>query len=61
MRSRSTTRTISSGSGPNRTRTTFGPSNADWFLHGGDGFYAVPDPWDYNLVYAEMQGGGVMR
>ncbi len=48
--------------GPNRTRTTFGPSNADWFrMHGGDGFYAVPDPWDYNLVYAEMQGGGVVR
>jgi photosystem II stability/assembly factor-like uncharacterized protein len=48
--------------GPNRTRNTFGPSNADWFrMHGGDGFYAVPDPWDYNLVYAEMQGGGVVR
>jgi photosystem II stability/assembly factor-like uncharacterized protein/uncharacterized membrane protein YgcG len=48
--------------GPNRTRTTFGPSNADWFrMHGGDGFYAVPDPLDYNLVYAEMQGGGVVR
>ena len=48
--------------GPNRTRTTFGPTNADWFrMHGGDGFYAVPDPLDYNLVYAEMQGGGVVR
>ncbi len=48
--------------GPSRTRNTFGPSNADWFrMHGGDGFYAVPDPWDYNLVYAEMQGGGVVR
>jgi photosystem II stability/assembly factor-like uncharacterized protein len=48
--------------GPNRTRTTFGPSNADWFrMHGGDGFYAVPDPLDFNLVYAEMQGGGVVR
>ncbi len=48
--------------GPNRTRTTFGTSNADWFrMHGGDGFYAVPDPLDYNLVYAEMQGGGVVR
>ena len=48
--------------GPSRTRNTFGPTNADWFrMHGGDGFYAVPDPWDYNLVYAEMQGGGVVR
>jgi photosystem II stability/assembly factor-like uncharacterized protein len=48
--------------GPNRTRTTFGPTNADWFrMHGGDGFYSVPDPLDYNLVYAEMQGGGVVR
>ena len=48
--------------GPSRTRNTFGPTNADWFrMHSGDGFYAVPDPWDYNLVYAEMQGGGVVR
>ncbi|MFI5232011.1 MAG: WD40/YVTN/BNR-like repeat-containing protein, partial [Gemmatimonadales bacterium] len=48
--------------GPSRSRNTFGPTNADWFrMHGGDGFYAVPDPWDYNLVYAEMQGGGVVR
>ena len=48
--------------GPSRTRNTFGPSNAEWFrMHGGDGFYAVPDPRDYNLVYAEMQNGGVVR
>ncbi|HXD22321.1 MAG TPA: hypothetical protein VN613_03105, partial [Gemmatimonadaceae bacterium] len=48
--------------GPSRSRNTFGPTNADWFrMHGGDGFYAVPDPLDYNLVYAEMQGGGVVR
>jgi photosystem II stability/assembly factor-like uncharacterized protein len=48
--------------GPSRTRNVFGPSNAEWFrTHGGDGFFAVPDPWDNNLVYAEMQSGGVVR
>lgn len=48
--------------GPSRTRTTFGPSNADWYrMHGGDGFYNVPDPTDRNLVYAEMQSGGIVR
>lgn len=48
--------------GPSRTRTTFGPTNADWFrMAGGDGFYAVPDPLDYTLVYAESQQGGVVR
>jgi hypothetical protein len=30
-------------------------------MHGGDGFYAVPDPLDHDLVYAEMQQGGVVR
>ncbi|HEY5061148.1 MAG TPA: hypothetical protein VII52_06405, partial [Gemmatimonadaceae bacterium] len=48
--------------GPSRTRNTFGPTNADWArMAGGDGFYAVPDPSDHNLVYAEMQQGGVVR
>ncbi|HEV8448535.1 MAG TPA: hypothetical protein VGQ44_17015 [Gemmatimonadaceae bacterium] len=48
--------------GPSRTRTTFGPTNADWFrMAGGDGFYAVPDPLDRDLVYAESQQGGVVR
>ena len=48
--------------GPSRTRNAFGPSNAEWFrMHGGDGFYAVPDPLDHDLVYAEMQQGGVVR
>jgi photosystem II stability/assembly factor-like uncharacterized protein len=48
--------------GPSRTRTTFGPTNADWFrMAGGDGFYAVPDPLDNSLVYAESQQGGVVR
>jgi photosystem II stability/assembly factor-like uncharacterized protein len=48
--------------GPSRTRNTFGPTNADWYrMSGGDGFYAVPDPWDNNFVYAESQQGGVGR
>jgi photosystem II stability/assembly factor-like uncharacterized protein len=48
--------------GPSRTRNVFGPTNADWArMAGGDGFYAVPDPLDHNLVYAEMQQGGVVR
>ena len=48
--------------GPSRTRNSFGPTNADWFrMAGGDGFYAVPDPLDHNLVYAESQQGGVVR
>jgi photosystem II stability/assembly factor-like uncharacterized protein len=48
--------------GPSRTRNSFGPSNADWFrMAGGDGFYAVPDPFDHQIVYAESQQGGVVR
>ena len=48
--------------GPSRTRNSFGPSNAEWFrMAGGDGFYAVPDPLDHTLVYAESQQGGVVR
>ncbi len=48
--------------GPSRTRNTYGPTNADWFrMAGGDGFYAVPDPLDHQLVYAESQTGGVVR
>src|SRR5215217_95280 len=48
--------------GPSRTRNSFGPSNADWFrMAGGDGFYAVPDPFDHQIVYAESQTGGVAR
>jgi len=48
--------------GPSRTRNTYGPTNADWSrMAGGDGFYAVPDPADHNIVYAESQTGGVVR
>ncbi|HEU4990721.1 MAG TPA: hypothetical protein VFT41_13130, partial [Gemmatimonadaceae bacterium] len=48
--------------GPSRTRYTYGPTNAMWFrMSGGDGFYAVPDPTDRHLVYAESQQAGVQR
>ncbi len=48
--------------GPSRTRYTYGPTNAMWFrMSGGDGFYAVPDPNDHHLVYAESQQAGVQR
>jgi photosystem II stability/assembly factor-like uncharacterized protein len=48
--------------GPSRTRNAYGPTAAEWYrTHGGDGFFAVPDQWDNNFVYAEMQSGGVVR
>jgi photosystem II stability/assembly factor-like uncharacterized protein len=48
--------------GPNRTRNTFGPTNADWVrMAGGDGFFNVTDRFDANVVYAESQNGGIQR
>ncbi len=48
--------------GPSRTRNSYGPTNAQWFrMTGGDGFYAVPDPLDPKLVYAEAQNGDIAR
>lgn len=48
--------------GPNRTRSPFGPSNADWVrMAGGDGFFNVTDKFDPTVVYAESQNGGVVR
>ncbi len=48
--------------GPNRTRTPFGPSNADWYrMAGGDGFFNVTDRFDPKIVYAESQNGGIVR
>ncbi|MCO4099569.1 MAG: glycosyl hydrolase [Gemmatimonas sp.] len=48
--------------GPNRTRNTFGPTNADWVrMAGGDGFFNVTDKFDANVVYAESQNGGIQR
>ena len=48
--------------GPNRTRGTFGPTNADWKrMAGGDGFFNVADVFDPTTVYAESQNGGIVR
>ena len=34
----------------------------DWYrVGGGDGFYSLIDPTDYNIVYAESQNGNVRR
>lgn len=39
-----------------------GISNADWaFTAGGDGFYSFRHPTDKDVVYAESQGGGLVR
>lgn len=48
--------------GPNRTRSSFGPTNADWVrMAGGDGFFNVADRFDPTIVYAESQNGGIVR
>jgi photosystem II stability/assembly factor-like uncharacterized protein len=48
--------------GPNRTRTTTGPTNEDWFsVGGGDGFVCRVDPNDPDQIYAESQGGAFTR
>lgn len=37
-------------------------TNADWqFIHGGDGFHVAFDLVDPNIVYAESQGGELVR
>src|SRR5688500_8771448 len=48
--------------GPSQTRNAAGITNADWYrVAGGDGFYAMADPTDYNTVYAESQNGNMSR
>jgi len=48
--------------GPSRTTNRHGIRNDDWFIvTGGDGFQAVVDPEDPNIVYAESQHGGLVR
>jgi photosystem II stability/assembly factor-like uncharacterized protein len=48
--------------GPSQTRGNNGITNADWYrVGGGDGFFTQIDPTDYNIVYAESQGGAVQR
>jgi len=40
----------------------YGITNADWqFVNDGDGFHAAFDPADPNIVYAESQGGALVR
>ena len=47
--------------GPSSVRN--GPIlSQDWYrVGGGDGFYSQVDPSDYNIVYAESQGGNMRR
>jgi photosystem II stability/assembly factor-like uncharacterized protein len=48
--------------GPSRTSTKEGIRNSDWtMIGGGDGFYAVFDPADKDVIFAESQGGSVHR
>ena len=48
--------------GPVRTHTKEGIRNSDWtMIGGGDGFYAVFDPDDKDVIFAESQGGSVHR
>jgi photosystem II stability/assembly factor-like uncharacterized protein len=44
--------------GPSRTMYSEGIRKSDWFtVGGGDGFFAVPDLKDPNIVYTDLQGG----
>ena len=48
--------------GPSRTRSASGIVNSDWFVtQGGDGFRSQVDPEDPNTIYAELQGGSLIR
>jgi photosystem II stability/assembly factor-like uncharacterized protein len=47
---------------PSRTQFRQGISNEEWVrVGGGDGFFAVPDPTDPDVVYVESQDGNVSR
>jgi len=48
--------------GPSRTKSTAGILSSDWFITVfGDGFTSKVDPEDPNTIYAEWQGGGLVR
>ncbi len=48
--------------GPSRTRSEHGILNQDWWVtQGGDGFVSRIDPEDPNTIYAELQGGTIVR
>ena len=49
-------------SGPSRTTTSHGITNADWFTTVvGDGFRTIADPKDPNIIYGEAQYGVLQR
>jgi photosystem II stability/assembly factor-like uncharacterized protein len=51
-----------SWAGPSRTLFRRGITNDEWVrVGGGDGFFAVPDPADPDIVYVESQDGNVQR
>ena len=51
---------ILGGTQDNGTPRTLTGSSNDWqSIYGGDGFYALVDPTNPNLVYAESQNGGL--
>lgn len=48
--------------GPSRTTSRAGITNEDWFVTvGGDGYEAVVDPTNPDLVYTQWQYGGLVR
>jgi photosystem II stability/assembly factor-like uncharacterized protein len=48
--------------GPSRTLKNNGIANSDWLVtFGADGYACAIDPTDPNIVYAEMQQGGILR
>ncbi len=48
--------------GPSRTISAHGIANSDWIVtQGGDGFESQVDPEDHNIVYAQSQGGSLVR
>lgn len=48
--------------GPSRTQRREGIKNSDWYITmGADGHQPATTPGDPNIVYAQMQQGGLMR
>jgi hypothetical protein len=48
--------------GPSATRFTRGITFGDWFqVQGGDGFVAIIDARDSNIIYSESQDGNIRR
>ncbi len=48
--------------GPSRSRHSRGITFDDWIeIGGGDGFVVIPDPKDSRIIYAESQGGNIIR